>query len=127
MSRDYVPLYDGSLRGNRVGQIERCGLQIDVIRPGYDAQARRRVAWTQFVVDGVPIFETKIRMDTRTAVERFDKLWTETFGSRQGDLLPALAACRRDRVSKFRDGLSGEPAAPSLAHDGRPDGKRYPA
>jgi hypothetical protein len=85
------------------------------------------VAWTQFVVDGVPIFETKIRMDTRTAVERFDKLWAETFASRQDDLQHALAACRRDHLSKFRDGVTGEPAAPSLAHDGRPDGKRYPS
>jgi hypothetical protein len=127
MSRDYVDLYDGSLRANRVGEIERNGIHIDIIRPGYDAQGRRRVAWTQFVVDGVPIFETKIRMDTRAAVERFDKLWTETFEAISDDIPAALEACRRDHLSKFRDGSAGEPPAPSLAHDGRPDGKRYPA
>lgn len=127
MSRVYIPLYGGSIQGNSVGKITRDGVEIDVIRPGYDAQGRRRVAWTQFVVDGVPIFETKIRMDTRTAIEKFDKLWAEAFGSRSDDLQKALENCRHDHLSKFKDGVSGEPAAPSLSQDGRPDGKRYRA
>ena len=125
MSRDYLPIYDGAIQANRIGTFTRGGLTIHIIRPGYDSQGRRRQSWTQFVVDGVPIYEVKVRVELDVALKKFDELWAKFITP---EVLPqALANCRNDHLTKFKDGVTGESPAPSLAHDGRPEGKRYPA
>lgn len=98
----------------------------DIIRPGYDAQGRRRLQWTQFVHHGVPIFEMKVRVDLGKAIRRFDALWSQHIGGDQELLDQALFAAKRERTSRFRDGVSGEAPAPALVKDGRPGGHRYP-
>lgn len=121
-----IPLYDGALRGNKVGSIVKGPRTFDIIRPGYDAQGRRRTKWTQIVHDGVPIFEMKVRTDMNAVLDRFDQLWGRFIGPDDCDLADrALAGVKRERTSKFRDGRTGVEPAPSVAIDGRGDGQRY--
>lgn len=127
MSRDYLPIYNGALKANRIGSFVRDGVVIDIISPGYDAQGRRRKPWTQFVVDGVPIYEWKLQADLDVVMKKFDELWAEFIAGDLSFLHEALANCRHDHLNKFRDGTTGNSPAPSLTHDGRPDGKQYPA
>lgn len=128
MSRDLIPLYGGQINANRIGTFTRAGVAFDIIRPGYDSQGRRRIAWTQFVYQGVPVYEVKLRADTTEAMKRFDQEWRRAIeGENAWKLIPALEACIKDRRAKFRDGVTGETPAPALAVDGRGDGKRYPA
>jgi len=124
---DRIPLYDGSIQGNRVGCFTRGDLQIDVIKPGFDSQGRSRQSWTQFVIDGVPVYEVKLRTQLPDAMRKFDDLWSKYIESDPSVLDKALAACRADRLAKFKDGKTEESPAPALSHDGRPDGKQYRA
>lgn len=125
--RDLIPLYDGALQANQVGRFARGGATFDIIRPGYDAQGRRRTTWTQFVFEGVPVFEVKRKVNLDVAMEIFDELWAEHIKDEHDLLLQALNSTRKDRLSKFRDGRTGESPAPALTVDGREEGKRYTA
>lgn len=127
MKHDPIELYGGQLTGNNIGSICKGKLNFDVIRPGYDAQGRKRLAWTQFIYDGIPVFEVKIKTDLPIALKKFDELWEQHIGNDHALALKALERCKIDRISKFRDGKTGESAAPSVVQDGRPDGKIYPA
>lgn len=127
MSRDRIPLYDGALQANRVGSFVKGRRTFDVIRPGYDAQGRQRLTWTQVVHQGVPVFEVKVRGPLNAALDRFDALWTRAFGGRDDAPLvaQALAATMKERRTKFRDGKTGETPAPSISRDGRGTGPAY--
>ena len=122
MSRDYLPLYDGSIKANRIGTFTRDGLTIHIVRPGYDSQGRRRQAWTQFVIDGIPIYEVKMRITETAAIKRFNELWTKYITPEIRD--QAYVNCRKERLAKFKDGVTGESPAPALSPDGRPGGKQ---
>lgn len=131
MSPDTITLYPehpgGELQANRVGSFVTGGLEFDIIRPGYDAQGRRRTGWTQFVVDGVPVYEVKVQTDLPTAMRRFNDQWARFIG---GDKLLAQEAAqmaRRERIAKFRDGRTGEAPSPSPTRDPREPGIRRPA
>jgi len=136
---DLIPVYDGEIRGNRVGRFLRAGITFDIIRPGYDAQGRRRHTWTQFLYEGVPVFEVRKLSEIDAAMDQFDDLWDEHIkvGAATGalgldaydyDLLTrALDVTKRGRLARFRDGRTGESPAPAYSVDGRGEGKRYPA
>lgn len=131
--RDLILLYDGAIRANSIGCFIRAGVSFEIVRPGYDAQGRRRISWTQFVWEGVPVFEVKKRAELSDAMDHFDAMWDEHIydkkaGKDDADLLMrALNATKNERMSKFRDGRTGESPAPALSVDGRGEGKRYPA
>src|SRR6266567_406248 len=122
---DLIPIFGGALKANLIGRFTRAGITFDIIRPGYDAQGRRRHTWTQFIVDGVPVFEVKKRIELDGAMDQFDELWTQYIKDDQELLVRAINAAKTERLSKFRDGRNGESPAPALTVDGREEGKRY--
>lgn len=126
-ARDLIPIYDGALQANRIGAFTRCGATFDIVRPGYDAQGRRRHTWTQFVFEGVPVFEVKKQVQLDAAMDQFDALWKQHIGADCDLLRRALQAARNERLAKFRDGRTGESPAPAVSVDGREDGKSYTA
>lgn len=129
--RDLVTLYPGhergSIRANRIGGFVRAGRGFDVIRPGYDAQGRRRTSWTQIVHRGVPVFEVKVLAPLDKVLERFDTLWDKTLGADDALTERALAAVTRHRLSRFRDGYSGVAQTREVSQDGRGPARAYPA
>jgi len=121
-----VALYGGAIKAHCIGSFMKGPHAIDIIRPGYDSQGRRRNGWTQFVHKGVPIFEVKMQKTLAVAQERFDTLWEKYIGAPNSELaFKALAAVHKERIEKFQDGKTGESAAPALTRDGRGDGKQY--
>lgn len=125
MKRDTIPLYEGQLMANRVGRIVRAGIEFDIIRPGYDTQGRRRTTWTQFCVEGVSVYEYRKQARLDKAIRQFDKLWAKRIGTNDDLARAAVAAARKERQGKFRNGTSGESPAPALRIDGRPDPTVY--
>lgn len=109
----------GDVEAHLVGQFLIDGHSIEVIRPGYDSQGRRRKVWTQFVWNGVPIYEVKVQCKLAHAIERFELNWARAFDeSTPDEIKAALEGARRERTRKFRDGRSGETPAPSITLDG---------
>lgn len=129
MSREPITLYPDHpqpLTANKVGAFVRAMQTFEVIRPGFDAQGRPRKGWTQIIHGGIPIYEAKVQTTLDNVIERFDQLWDRTIGADEDLLDRALAAVKRERVEKFRDGQSGESPAPAIVKDGRGYGRRYP-
>jgi hypothetical protein len=128
MRRSYLRLYPdhprGEIKAHCVGSFVKDGEAFDVIRPGYDIQGRRKIQWTQVVHGGVPIFEHRLTCDIVEVMERFDRLWDKHIGDDADIRVAALAATKKTRLQRFRDGVTGEPPAPALTRDGRPDGER---
>lgn len=121
-----IVLYEGKAQGNGIGGFTHKGFYFDIIRPGLDAQGRKRLTWTQFIYDGIPVFEVKITTDLPTAMKKFDELWGKHIGDDLDLARKALERSKIDRISKFKDGVTGESAAPSVVPDGR-EGKIYQA
>lgn len=121
-----LSIYNEAIRANRVGAFIKNGLAFDVIRPGYCIQGTRRPTWTQVVYDGVPVFEIKTNVSLMTAMERFDRHWDSIVGTDQGLAVRALAACRKARLERFRDGVTAETFAPSVTQHGKGEGLVYP-
>lgn len=124
MTREVVSLYGGKTKANSIGSFMKEGFAFDIIRPGLDAQGRKRLAWTQFVFEGVPVFEVKIKVDLKGAMKKFDELWGQHIGEDRALAKAALERAKQDRTSKFQDGVTGESAAPAVSQDGR-TGKIY--
>lgn len=103
----------------------RHGVFYYAVRPGFDAQGRKRIQWTQIVADGVPIWEHKRRAEVNEVVDLFDSQWKKAFGSNQRFSTEAVAKTREARMRVFRDGRSGVEPAQSLTRDGRGDGHQY--
>lgn len=118
---------NGEIKANVVGAFMRGGEGFYVIRPGYDAQGRRRQSWTQIAHDGVPIWEWKRIGDLSAILDHFDKLWAQHLGGDPKLLAKALTQTKALRRRTFRDGVSGETPAPSITRDGREPGIVYPS
>lgn len=127
MSRDLLPLHQGAIRANRIGSFVMGGESFHIIRPGYCTQGKRRLKWTQFVHDDVPIFEVKLQVDLDRAIAQFESQWKRTVGDDRELLARALENCKRERRRKFRDGVSGVAPAPSASTHDRSEGRRYTA
>lgn len=129
MRRRRLILYRGHEKGeinaNVVGRFIKCGLTLDVIRPGYDAQGRRRLCWTQVVHDGVPIWEFKLTAPIERVLDEFETQWTKTIGRDKVLAKRAASATREARLRTWRDGVSGESPAPTVTLDGRDEGLHY--
>lgn len=111
-----VPVYDGALKGNFVGGFIKDGYDIQVIRPGLDSQGKRRPAWTQFLIDTIPIFETKLQQPIRDAVATFEAKWDQSLGSLDPEqLAAAVKSALGERRRKFDP--DKEPA-PGITVDG---------
>lgn len=115
----------GEIRANRVGAFVKGGESFDVIRPGYDIQGRRRIGWTQVCHGGVPIFDHKLQAPLEVVMERFDRLWAKAVGTDTPILKRALDMTKAARLSRYRDGVTTEGAAPALTRDGRGHGQKY--
>lgn len=130
MSREALLLYpehaNGSIRANRIGAFVRGDKTFDIIRPGFDAQGRKRGSWTQVVHEGVPVYEVKVQTGLANVIAQFDQQWDRTIGADDELLGRALQAVKRERTTRYRDGESGESPAPALSRDGRGQGRRYP-
>ncbi|AXQ68730.1 hypothetical protein HOU00_gp395 [Caulobacter phage CcrPW] len=113
-----IPIYDGAIEANHVGSFVKMGEAFQVIRPGYDAQGNARAAWTQFVHDGIPVFEEKVKGPLSAATRSFDRQWAQFIGDDRDLMLRALEACKKEHRAKFRDGRSGVEPAPTV-HDTR--------
>ncbi len=120
--RLYADHPEGGIKAHVVGSFQRHGHTLYVIRPGYDAQGRRRTAWTQVVHDGVPVWEHKLRADLGKVLAKFDDLWRTAIGKNQRLSTDALAQTRQARLRAFKDGQAGVEPAPALTRDGRGDG-----
>ncbi len=121
-----LPIYNGSIQANRVGAFVKQGMAFDVIRPGYCIQGTRRPTWTQVVFQGVPVFEIKTSVSLTAALDRFDRQWDSILGGDADLAGRALAACRKSRLEKFRDGVTAETFAPSVTQHGKGQGLVYP-
>lgn len=115
---------DGGLKARVVGAFMRHGETLYVIRPGYDAQGRRRTSWTQVVHEGVPIWEHKLRADLPKILAQFDSLWQAAIGKNRKLSAEALEKTRQARTRAFKDGRSGVEPAPALSRDGRGEGRQ---
>ncbi|UTC29930.1 hypothetical protein BAJUN_03280 [Bajunvirus bajun] len=124
---DRIPLYDGALKGNRVSSVVKAGLTFDFIKPGFDAQGRRRTTWTQVVHAGVPIYEVRVNTALDNVLDRFDAEWDKVMGDDRAFIDKALASVKRERLSKFMDGKSGVEPAPSLRDGKVASPKKMPA
>jgi hypothetical protein len=122
-----IPLYDGALQANRVGAFIKGGRAFDVIRPGFDSQARKHKSWTQIVHEGVPVFTVKLLSPLEVVLARFEELWADLIGDDADLLARALEMSRNDHLRRFKDGVTGETPAPSLTRDGRDQGQSYPS
>ena len=118
-------LYEGALKGRVVGAFVRLGRDFTVIRPGFDAQGRKRTTWTQVVVDDVPIWEWKITAPLDFVLAKFDSEMKRTIGRDKALFERALQMAQNRRRKVFRDGVAGEAPAPSVALDGRQGGRLY--
>lgn len=125
--RDYLPIHGGAIRANRIGSFVMGGETFHVIRPGYCTQGKRRENWTQVVHEDIPIFEAKLKVELTHVFDQFESKWKRTIGDDRDLLLRALAACKKERRRKFKDGVSGEAPAQSITRDGRGEGRRYTA
>lgn len=121
-----LPIYGDAIRANKIGSFVMGGETFHIIRPGYCIQGKRRQAWTQFVHDGIPVYETKVKSDMAQSIAQFERLWAKHIGADRDLLSKALSRCKDERRRKFRDGESGETPAPAM-RDGRSEGKRYPS
>lgn len=124
-----VILYEGHPKGeikaNVVGAFMRSGRHLYVVRPGYDAQGRRRQNWTQIVMDGVPVWEWKRLAPVGDVLDHFDRLWKQHIGSDTTLMRRALKMTKTFRTRIYRDGLAGEEPAPALtSKGGRGEGLR---
>ena len=117
----------GALKATVVGSFMRHRQILYVIRPGYDAQGRRRTGWTQIVHDGVPIWEHKLKAPVSKVLAHFDSLWKEAIGQNRKLAEEALKGVKQARMRVYRDGLSGVEPAPALTRDGRDEGLNVPA
>ncbi len=118
----------GSRRATVVGGFVRGGRSLLVVRPGYDAQGRRRESWTQVVDGDVPIWEFKRQAPLGDVLGHFSELWIKTFGKRSEALVEqALALTKQARSKAWLDGEAGVEPAPALTRDGRRDGLAYAA
>lgn len=114
-----IPLYDGAIEAHLVGSFIKDGFCFDVIRPGFDAQGRKRQLWTQIVYQGVPIFEVKVQAKLPQVIETFETRWAEVFeGYEPQEIEPALQGTVRERTTRFKDGVSGETTGPGVTIDG---------
>ncbi len=124
-----ITLYEdhpqGSLKATVVGAFQRNGETLMVIRPGYDAQGRRRTTWTQVVYGDVPIWEWKRDAPLPHVLDQFDRLWKQTVGRDVDAARKGLAMTVSNRRTRFRDGVAGVEPAPALTRDGRPSGMTY--
>lgn len=121
-----LPLYGGAIIAHRVSGFVRAGYSFDVVRPGFDAQGRKRETWTQIVHEGVPVYEVKLKTPLKNVLDRFEQAWDKTIGDDEDLLARALASVKRERNAKFMDGESGEAPAPALSRDGRPSPPQAP-
>lgn len=124
--RDVILLYDGALKANRVSSVVRLDQTFDIIRPGFDAQGRRRTSWTQIVHEGVPVFEVKVLTDLDNVLDKFERQFDRDIGQDADLLTQALAQVKRERRAKFRDGVSGVEPAPA-PQDKRQPPRKYPS
>lgn len=127
MTRDALPIYGGAIQANKIGSFIMGGETFHIIRPGYCSQGKRRLTWTQFVHDGVPIYETKVRVELDKVIQQFESMWRRHIGDDLDLLARALANTKKEHLRKFRDGVSGEAPAPTVAHDGRKTRLSYPS
>lgn len=128
MSKKTIPLYGGAIRAHKLGAFVRGGETFHVIRPGYDIQGQRRIKWTQFVHEDVPIFQVKLDVGLDAAMEAFDKAFEAVFAGPDLAKLPrALESAKAEHRRKFKDGVSGLEAAPSVTADPAGPGSVYPA
>lgn len=114
---DEIELYDGALKAHRAASFVKDGFYIEVVRPGYDSQGRRRNSWTQFSHEGIPIYEVRTQMPMRDAITRFDELWDDYFAANPGLLTDALEGVKRERRRAFKAKYSGVPPAPAATQD----------
>jgi hypothetical protein len=127
MAADKIDLYGGEIKAHRVGSFVKAGCAFDVIRPGYDSQARRRQSWTQVVHEGVPIYTVKMLSSIEDILERFDELWDLNIGDDANLMARALSMTKNAHVKRFKDGVTGESPAPSISRDGCEQGVQRPA
>ncbi len=115
----------GELIANKVSAFLLAGrFPVEVIRPGYDSQGNKRERWTQFVVEGVPIAEVKVEVPLRTAIDKLHEMMAPIKDDR--DLIGrGIEACRRQRIERWRDGVSGVETAPSINIDGHGPAEQY--
>jgi hypothetical protein len=125
LKRDTLPIHAGAIRANRLGSFVMGGETFHVIRPGYCTQGKRRDTWTQVVHEDVPVFEVKVKVELHYVFEQFETMWRRTIAEDRDLLARALAACKKERRRKFKDGTSGEAPAPGITSDKRGDGRRY--
>ncbi len=121
-----IPIYGGQIKAHWVGAMVRGDQPFEVIRPGYDAQGKRRLTWTQFVHDDIPIYEVKVNIGLREACQKFTDEFRR-FGLDQNPALlaRALEQTKSGRRRRFKDGVSGEAPAPTTSQDGKREGVRH--
>lgn len=128
-TRKTTPLYkdhpQGSITASVVGSFMLGRRHLLVVRPGYDAQGRRRQNWTQVVDGDVPIWEFKRTMALPKVLEHFRALWKKSFAGNAALIERSMDAVKASRRKRFRDGMSGMSPAPSLTRDGRGEGIVY--
>lgn len=115
----------GEINASTAGAFLHHQHSFHVIRPGYDAQGRRRQGWTQIVYKDVPIWEWKLEAPLTDVIGQFKKLWKESIGGDRTLASKALRMTMKARREKHRDGVSGETPAKALTVDGRGQGSRY--
>lgn len=124
-----IKLFSGHPRGEIDAYVAGAFLHANrsfyVIRPGYDAQGRRRQGWTQVVFEDVPIWEWKLEAPLSDVIGQFKKLWKANIGGDRPLANKALKMTLQARREKHRDGVSGEAPAKALTIDGRGHGSRY--
>lgn len=126
-----VTLYEdhptGALKAQVIGGFMAGGRHLLVIRPGYDAQGRRRSKWTQVVDGDIPIWEFKRQAPLAQVLEHFQGLWKKSFSRNAKLIEQAMEMTKAARRRRFRDGESGVAPAPALTRDGRGAGLDYSA
>jgi hypothetical protein len=117
----------GEINASVAGAFIHAKKSFYVIRPGYDAQGRRRENWTQIVFEDVPIWEWKLEAPMSDVIAKFKSLWKSEIGLGGDSRVLANKSLRMTltaRRASFRDGTSGESPAVSLTRDGRGQGTR---
>lgn len=126
MSAKSIPLYDGAIKAHKVGGFIMGGEMFHIIRPGYDVQGQRRIKWTQFVHEDVPIFQVKTDMRLEDAIAHFTAQFDKTFsGDALAKLPRALKNSKAEHRRKFRDGVTGVEPAATTTLDGPAEGVVY--
>lgn len=75
--------------------------------------------------EDVPIFEVKTSASLEDVMRRFDFAWETYIGQDKAVAAKALDACKKARRTRFRDGVTAEPLAPSVTQHGLGEGLIY--